>query len=116
MSQANFTTTAMKDSVLLKKEAYKEKAEAQLLKWRARLADIEAKSEEFGADKQLKYQEYREQLRGQVDKVSDALQSLSDMGNDAWDDAKLRIEYLWEGLEDTWAYWTSFIKSTFKNK
>src|SRR4051812_31127842 len=94
----------------LEREAYHEKAEAQLKKWRGRLLEIEAKGKEFSVDAKLKFTEYRDKLRHQIEKSEDGIETLKAVGEDTWEDAKIRMEYLWEGLEDTWAYWTSLLK------
>ncbi|MDB4978565.1 MAG: hypothetical protein JWM56_751 [Candidatus Peribacteria bacterium] len=95
----------------MEKEAEQEKAEAELQKWRARLSEMEVTDSELLAEAKRKHQEYRQQLHHQIIKAAHAVETLRVVGEDAREDARIHLQYLWEALEDTWAFWTSLRKN-----
>lgn len=101
-SSATMTKNEPQFAKDLRKEAYREQAEAQLQRWRARLLDIEARGKWLAADGVSAFEEYRDRLRRQVVQAEEGLGSLKAVGEDAWDDAKAKMESLWGALENLW--------------
>ena len=75
-----------------KRDAYREKAEAELRAWNARIDELLAKAEAKKAEGKIEYYDKLEDLRDQRDSMKERLAELRDTSGDAWDDVKEGFE------------------------
>lgn len=81
-------------------QAYREKMEAQLRDWSARIDALQAKTHKLEADAKLKAIERVNDLRAQQAAVREKLNSLMRANGAAWEDIKLGVEKAWSALTD----------------
>jgi hypothetical protein len=74
------------------KSAYKEKIEAQLKEFAAKIEVLAAKAEKAKAEAKVKYSQQIEGLRAKQESVRQKLQDLKEPGGEAWDDLKKGID------------------------
>ncbi|ACF46444.1 conserved hypothetical protein [Prosthecochloris aestuarii DSM 271] len=70
------------------KEAYKQKAEAELELAHARLVEFKAKAKSFTADTRLKYVKHVDELEHGIKAAKVKLKDLGDAGEDTWEKVK----------------------------
>ena len=73
-------------------EEYKKKAEAQLKEWKAKIEELRARSEKFGADARGEYAEQIETLRKRREELRDRLRDMREGSDDAWKAFKTGME------------------------
>ncbi|NTV67284.1 MAG: hypothetical protein HGB06_06305 [Chlorobaculum sp.] len=83
------------------KDAYKQKAEAELEIAHARVAEFKAKAKNFTADTRIKYAKHLEELEHGVDSAKGRLKELSEAGEDGWEKLKDGVETAMNGLRKT---------------
>jgi hypothetical protein len=83
------------------KEAYKQKAEAELDLAHARLTEFKAKAKKFTADTHIKYAKHIEELEHGVETSKARLKELSEAGEDNWDKFKDAFERTLSALRKT---------------
>lgn len=78
-----------------KKEAYKQKVEAQVELAEAKLIELKAKAKNSAADVRIKYDQ-------QINKIEQAarLKELGEARKDAWEHLKEGVEHTWKKLSD----------------
>ncbi|MEE9905701.1 MAG: hypothetical protein K4305_09810 [Chlorobium sp.] len=74
------------------KEAYKQKAEAELELAHARLVEFKAKAKSYTADTRLKYAKHVDELEHRIDSAKAGLKDLGEAGEDAWEKVKDGME------------------------
>jgi hypothetical protein len=80
------------------KEAYKQKAEAELELAHARVVEFNAKAKNFTADTRIKYAKHLEELEHSVDSAKARLKELGEAGEDGWEKMKDGVERAMNGL------------------
>jgi len=80
------------------KDAYKQKAEAELEIAHARLAEFKAKAKNYTADTRIKYAKHLDELENGVDTAKARLKELGEAGEDGWEKLKDGVENAMNGL------------------
>jgi hypothetical protein len=80
------------------KDAYKQKAEAELEIAHARVDEFKAKAKNFTADTRIKYAKHLDDLEQSVDTAKARLKELSEAGEDGWEKMKDGFEKTLHGL------------------
>jgi hypothetical protein len=80
-------------------DAYKQKLAAQLKEWSAQINLLEAKVENAGADMKIKRAEVLHGLRAKQHAASEKMKELEQAGGEAWEQAKLTADKIWEDLK-----------------
>ena len=83
------------------KEAYKQKAEAELDLAHARLIEFKAKAKNFTADAHIKYTKHLDELEHGVETSKARLKELSEAGEDNWEKFKEVLEKTLGSLRKT---------------
>lgn len=81
-----------------KKEAYKQKIEAELELAQAKVAEYKAKSKIYAADVHIKYVEHVEELERMYDTTKEKLKKLDEAGEERWEHFKDDVESAWSVL------------------
>jgi len=81
------------------KEAYQEKAEAQLREWGAKIDELKAKADKAKAEAKIEYYEQIEELRSKQEAIQLKLQKLRESGGQAWEELKPGLEHAWNDLK-----------------
>jgi predicted nucleic acid-binding Zn-ribbon protein len=82
-----------------KKDAFKQKFEAQLDAWRADIDKLKAKAKSARADAELDYSEFIEDLKKKQAALRNKLDQFEDAGEDAWKDLRGGIEQAFDDLK-----------------
>ena len=80
------------------REAYIEKAKAQLDQWNAEIDKLEARAREASADGEIAYRETLQDLRGKRDALEQKLNETRQSGEAAWSDMKAGMDAAWNNL------------------
>ncbi|NTU68607.1 MAG: hypothetical protein HGB02_06985 [Chlorobiaceae bacterium] len=80
------------------KDAYKQKAEAELEIAHAKLAEFKAKAKNFTADTRINYAKHLEKLEHEAESAKSRLKELSEAGEDGWEKLKDGVERALHGL------------------
>ncbi len=88
-----------------KKDAYKQKIEAELELVKAKLAEYKAEAKSAAADVNIEYTQHVDKLEKMADTINDKLKELETAGEDTWESLK-------EGLESTWNKFTKAVHET----
>jgi hypothetical protein len=80
------------------RDAYKNKAEAEVELAQARLAEFKAKAKNFSAETRLKYAEQVDNLEHGVETAKAKLKELGEAGEDAWEHLKDGMEHALRSL------------------
>jgi hypothetical protein len=83
------------------KDAYKQKAEAELDIAHAKVSEFKAKAKNFTADTRINYAKHLEELEHGVDTAKMRLKELGEAGEDGWEKLKAGVEKALEGLRTT---------------
>jgi hypothetical protein len=75
-----------------KRQAYQEKADAELRAWNARVDELLAKAAAAKAAGKIEYHDKLEKLRRQREDVGDKLESLKASSSEAWEEMKNGFE------------------------
>lgn len=81
-----------------KKEAYKQKIEAELELVQAKLAEFKARSKIYAADVRIKYIEHVDELERMYDATKVKLKELDEAGEEKWEHFKDDVESAWHTL------------------
>ena len=84
----------------MNRDAYLEKAKAQLDEWNADLDKLEAKSRGAKADAKIKYDEQLTALRQRRDKAKQKFAEIQSASEDAWESLKQGAEDAWNSLKE----------------
>lgn len=82
-----------------RKDAYKQKVEAEVELAEAKLAEIKAKAKGYTADVGIKYGKQIDDLEDNVERMRSKLQKMRGANDDAWEHLKSEIEDAWETLQ-----------------
>ncbi len=74
------------------KEAYKEKIEAQLREWGAKIEELRSKADQAKADAKIEYMKQVEELRKKRELAQGKLEELRSASDEAWDAIKVGVE------------------------
>jgi len=88
-----------------KKEAYKQKIEAELEVVQAKLAEYKAEAKSSAADVRIEYTQHVDELEKMADTINAKLKELEISGEDKWESLK-------EGLESAWNKFTTAVHET----
>jgi uncharacterized coiled-coil DUF342 family protein len=90
-----------------KRQAYQEKAEAQLREWNAKIKQLVAEAEEAKADTKIEMLERVEELRAKRDTAQERLDELREASEEKWQEIRDKLETakdeLGEGIERAYA-------------
>jgi len=88
-----------------KKDAYKQKIEAELAVVQAKLAEYKAEAKSSAADVRIEYTKHVDELEKMADAINAKLTELEIAGEDTWESLK-------EGFESAWNKFTTAIHET----
>jgi chromosome segregation ATPase len=80
------------------KEAYRQKLEAQLAEWDARLDVLNARARKASADARIDYENELQGLKRQRERARDTLAELGRRSENAWEDVKTGAERAWDDM------------------
>jgi hypothetical protein len=83
------------------KDAYKQKAEAELEIAHAKVAEFRARAKNFTADTRIKYAKHLEDFEHSVNTAKVRLKELGEAGEDGWEKLKDGVEKALHGLRKT---------------
>ncbi|MBE0514974.1 hypothetical protein [Sulfurimonas sp.] len=81
-----------------KKNAYKQKIEAELELVYAKLLEFKARSKIYAADMSIKYNKRIEELEDKFDATKAKLKKLDEAGEEKWEHFKDDVEAAWHSL------------------
>jgi len=87
-----------RDVVMSTKEAYKQKAEAELELAHARLDEFKAKVKNSTADAHINYEKHLDELKHAADESKARLKELGEAGEDNWEKLKDGVENAFNSL------------------
>jgi len=90
---------------MTKREAYKQKIEAELEVVQAKLAKYKAEAKSSAADVRIEYTKHVDELEKMADTINTKLDEIAIAGEDTWESLK-------EGLESTWNKLTTAVHET----
>jgi len=82
-----------------KRELYKQKCEAQIHEWNARLELLKAQAEKLSAQAKLDANPPIEALRAKLDAAKSRLDEIAGITDDKWDDFVRKIDHAWGELK-----------------
>lgn len=80
------------------KEAYRQKLEAQLAEWDARLDVLNARARKASADARIDYENEVQGLKRQRERAHETLAELGRRSETAWEDVKVGAERAWDEM------------------
>ena len=83
-----------------KKEAYREKRQAQLREWKAKIAVLKARADKAKAEQKIRYYETLEALQEKYQRAHKKLEALGAAGEDAWEKLTDGVEAAWQDLRE----------------
>jgi len=84
---------------MTQRDAYQQKLEAKLDKWRAEIESLRAQAAEVGADAKIEYHKDLEALSLKQKNAEQKLAALKQAGNETWDAARTSAENVADSLE-----------------
>lgn len=81
------------------KDAYRDRLEAQLNEWQAKIDVLKARAERAEADSRIAYREQIDALQKRREEMQSRLDELRRMGEDAWTEMKAGTESAWKDME-----------------
>jgi hypothetical protein len=81
-----------------KKDAYKQKIEAELELVQVKLAEYKARSKIYAADVHIKYIEHVDELEHMYEATKTKLKNLDEAGEEKWEHFKDDVESAWNAL------------------
>jgi hypothetical protein len=82
------------------KDAYKQKAEAELELARVKVSEFKAKAKDFTADARIRYAKDLDELEHGVDAAKVKLKELAESGEDGWEKLKDGIDSAMHGIRN----------------
>jgi septal ring factor EnvC (AmiA/AmiB activator) len=82
-----------------KKDAYVEKAKAQLDTWNAEIEELQTRARKADPDAKIKYEKQIDELRGKQKELGHRLAEIEKASDHAWEDLKQGLENSWEILK-----------------
>ena len=84
--------------IMATKEAYRQKLEAQLAEWDARLDVLNAQARKASADARIDYENELQGLKRQRERARETLAELGRRSETAWEDVKVGAERAWDEM------------------
>ena len=81
------------------KEAYRQKLEAQMREWRAKIAQLKAQVDKKEAEVKIDYSKEIEELNSKKDAVEYKLEELTNASGEAWREIKAGVQSAVEDLK-----------------
>jgi hypothetical protein len=81
------------------RELYKQKYEAQLHEWSAKLEGLSAHADKLTAQAKLDAKPHLDAVHAKLDAAKAKLHDVADATDDKWDDAKKGAEHAWSDLK-----------------
>ena len=82
--------------IMLNKDAYVAKLEAQIKEWSAQLDEVATKAQKLTADARVAAQKQLEEGRSKLTAARHKLDGLKGVGADKWEEAKAKVESFWK--------------------
>lgn len=83
------------------KAAYQEKLEAQMREWNAKIEELKAKADKVKAEAKIEYYEQIQELHSKQAVVQAKMKTLTDSGEEAWEELKSGVEHAWSDLKSS---------------
>ncbi|MEJ2428232.1 MAG: coiled coil domain-containing protein [Deltaproteobacteria bacterium] len=83
-----------------KKEAYREKLEAQMREWSAKIDLLKARADKVEAESKIEYKDRIEDIRQRKAALQTKLKELRNASDDAWKDIRAGTEKAADGLRE----------------
>ncbi|HCY83528.1 MAG TPA: NAD(P)/FAD-dependent oxidoreductase [Desulfobacteraceae bacterium] len=93
------TTENERKDFMKSKDAYEEKMEEQLEKWRAGIDELKRKADKAELEARMEYHRQIDKLRAMQRSSEEKLKELKASGDDAWEDMKAGMDMAWGALE-----------------
>lgn len=81
------------------KDAYRERLEAQLREWQAKIDVLKARADKAEADSRIAYGEQIDALQQRREEMQSRLAELRASGEDAWAEVKAGTESAWKDMD-----------------
>lgn len=81
------------------RDLYKQKYEAQLREWSAKIAVLEAQADKATAEAKLQAKPHLDAVREKLAAVNAKLHEIAGATDDKWDDVKTGAEHVWSDLK-----------------
>ena len=85
-----------------RKEAYRQKIEAQLDEWSAKIDQLKARARQLDADARIELDRRIKDLRERRENLTKQLADLQKSGGDAWHSLRRGIDSALDELRDAW--------------
>jgi hypothetical protein len=99
-STAECNPTIERRAAMASKEEYREKLEAQMREWSAKIDLLKAKADQAEAEAKIEYRNRIEDLRKRKEALQAKLEELKDASEAAWNDLKAGTEKAAADLRD----------------
>jgi len=93
-----------------KEKAYRQKMEAQLKEWKAKIDIAEARAEQVSADAKIKYAEQIETINEKYEQAQEKLAELQDSSKEAYQEIRSGLDKAVQELSDSMAEATNLLK------
>ena len=81
------------------REAYIEKAKAQIDQWNAEINKMLANAAEAEADAKIEYQKQIDEMRNQRNEAKEQIKQMQSASNKAWDDMQAGFDKAWDDIQ-----------------
>jgi uncharacterized coiled-coil DUF342 family protein len=81
------------------REIYKQKYEAQLHEWSAKMDALEAQAEKLSAEAKLAAKPHLDTLRSKVQVAKAKLHEIAEATDDKWDEVKKGVDHAWNDVK-----------------
>ncbi len=85
-----------------RRQAYQDRFKARIAEWEAKLEQLSARARRAEADLRLKLQDEESDLRKKLDDARDRLRELQAASGDGWEEIRSGAETLWGDLREAW--------------
>lgn len=92
------------------KELYRQKKQAELDEWQAKVDQLKAKASGASADAQLEMNKQIEALESKIEEGQAKLAEIAETSDDAWESFKERFESAWDSVKSAFSEAASKIK------
>ncbi len=93
----------------IKDQAYRQKMEAQLKQWKAKIDLAEAQAEQVSADAKIKYADQLETINEKYEQAQEKLAALQDASEDAYKEIRQGLDRAIKELSDSMAKATNLL-------
>ncbi|TVP77525.1 MAG: coiled coil domain-containing protein [Gemmatimonadales bacterium] len=85
-----------------RKKAYQDRFKARIAEWEAKLDQLSARIRRSEADLRVKLKDEESDLRKKLDSAKARLRELQEASGDGWDEIRAGADTLWTDLKDAW--------------